>query len=67
MILKACYGYCCAPCMVCNNAKEMHENVGLFCFLGCCCFPIGVFLLRKKARELYGIEVTRNPNNLVAY
>ena len=50
--------------MVCNNAKEMHENVGLFCFLGCCCFPIGVFLLRKKARELYGIEVTRNPNNL---
>ena len=44
-------------CMVCTNAKDMGENVGLFCCLSYFCFPCGVYLLRKKARELYGIEV----------
>jgi hypothetical protein len=46
--------------MVCTNAKDIGENVGLFCLLGYFCFPCGVFLLRKKAREMYGIEVSGN-------
>jgi hypothetical protein len=43
--------------MVCTNAKDLGENVGLFCLLAWCCMPCGIYLLRKKAREAYGIEV----------
>ena len=52
-----CYGYCCAPCMICSNASGLEENGGLYCLLACCCPIVGVFLLRQKAREKYGIEV----------
>ena len=55
--ISACYGCCCPMCMVCTNAKDMGENLGMFCCLSYFCFPCSVFLLRKKAREMYGIEV----------
>jgi len=42
--------------MICSNASGLEENGGLYCLLACCCPIVGVFLLRQKAREKYGIE-----------
>jgi len=53
---NCCFGYCCAPCMICNNATGLDENGCLYCLLACCCPVLAICLLRQKARERYGIE-----------
>jgi hypothetical protein len=54
------FGCFCPACLMCSNAKEMGQNMGLYVLLGIC-FPIGgIYLLRAKARENYGIEVQKN-------
>lgn len=51
------FGWCCALCMVCDNAKRMDESVGLYCCLGYCCPICAIYSLRSKTREKFGIEV----------
>lgn len=51
------FGCCCYLCMVCDNAKRLEENVGLYCLLGYCCPICTIFMQRKTTREKYGIEV----------
>ena len=63
--ILACYGYCCAPCMICSNAKGLGEPDCLYCLLACCCPIVGVFLLRQKARERYGIEVSKELESFI--
>ena len=52
-------GCVCTLCLMCKNASDLEESVGLYALLACCCPVVGVFLLRQKARTLYGIEVLK--------
>ena len=56
-----CFGYCCAPCMICANAKALgkmpDDKPPVYCLLACCLPVLGIFFLRQTARENYGIEV----------
>ena len=51
------FGWCCPLCMICDTAKRLEENVGLYCVLGYFCAPCTMCMLRKTTRERYGIEV----------
>ena len=69
-ISLGCFGYCCAPCMICANAKALgkmpDDKPPLYCVLACCIPVLGIFLLRQTARENYGIEVIKFKNDDIA-
>merc|ERR1712018_173048 len=49
-------GWCCGPCLLCQNANKMGESPVLYCLLSCIAPCIPLFLLRQKLRERNGID-----------
>ena len=50
-------GWCCFPCQIHYTAESL-DQPGLLCTLLGCCQPwLATFMLRRKAREKYGIDV----------
>merc|ERR1711994_1242029 len=49
-------GWCCGPCLLCQNANKMGESPVLYCLLSCITPCIPLFLLRQKLRERNGID-----------
>ena len=54
-VLGLC-GWCCGPCLLCQNANKMGESPVLYCLLSCITPCIPLFLLRQKLRERNGID-----------
>lgn len=57
-VFIGCFGYFCATCLICKNASDLGESTPLYCLLACCIPTLGIFMLRQRAREMYGIEVS---------
>ena len=50
-------GWCCPICLNADSAQKMGESNCFYLFLGCCFGPcIPTFLIRNKARQIYGLE-----------
>merc|ERR1711894_66838 len=49
-------GWCCGPCLLCQNANKMGESPVLYYILSCISPCVPIFLLRQKLREQNGIE-----------
>jgi len=50
-------GWCCGLCQVYSNAEKLGENGWICCLTALCITPlVPIFVLRKKTREIYGIE-----------
>ena len=51
------FGWCCAWCMLCDNAKRLGKSVPMYCIFSYFCPPCSLYSLRNDTRERYGIEV----------
>ena len=48
--VPGCCGYFCGMCQLCQNASALDESPVLCCLLTMLCYPIGLGMLRQKAR-----------------
>ncbi len=53
------FGWFCPLCLFCKNANDLGENACLCCLFAMVCPTLAFCQLRQKARQKYGIEVSR--------
>ena len=58
-VFSGIFGWFCPLCLFCKNANDLGENACLCCLFAMVCPTLAFCQLRQKARQKYGIEVSR--------